>query len=173
MNRFHNHSGPRIVAVVVALAIATFGAALAVNGLAGADAADERQTGDPSDTRYFGAIPAAYVGPPELVFDEMELLVGAEARRAARVDGIPEDEVGDFYIRDRSGPTVSLPVADDVVVTVVRCGDDGCSEGHPVDYGDFTTSLSGTDDSAAVGSGRYWLTVRDGLVVQIDEQYVP
>jgi hypothetical protein len=128
-----------------------------------------------ADGRYFGAIGAAYVGPPELVFDPMELLVGDAARAAARADGVPEDEILDFYIRNAEHQSLSLPVAGAVVVTRVDSTGSGIVEGVPGDYDAFTLSFDeNTSDGAYGGAdGRYSVTVEDGFVVRIDEQYLP
>lgn len=129
-----------------------------------------------TDGRRFGRISAAYVGPPELVFDPMEFLVGDEAERAARADGVPEDDIRDFYIRNPEEGTVSLGVASDVVVTRVDCSGGGCVEGRAGDYDAFTLSFDPErrgDDGYRGADGWYWLTIKDGIVVSIDEQYVP
>lgn len=128
-----------------------------------------------ADGRHFGTIAAAYVGPPELAFDPMEFLVGDAAKEAARADGVPENDFRDFYIRNKEKRTVSVPVAGDVAVTRVDCSDSGCAEGAPGDYDAFTISFDGETDPQGQyrgDTGWYWVTVENGFVVRIDEQYV-
>ena len=129
------------------------------------------------DGKHFGSISAAYVGPPELVFDDMELLVGSEARAAALADGVAADDIGDFHIRNLTSTARSLPVADDVVVTRVDCSGAGCVERTPTSYDDFTLSFDADrdgDTDAALGAGRvFWIVIESGHVIRIDEQYLP
>lgn len=81
------------------------------------------------DGRHDGAVLAAYVGPPELVF----------APRGAT-------------------DTVSLPVAGDVVVTIL----DPSGDPVEIDYDSFTITLDGS-------SAEHSITVDDGLVVRIEQ----
>ena len=122
---------------------------------------------DLPDGRHFGQLSAAYVAPAELVFDLQELLTGAEAQEAAREDGVPAEDVHDFYIRDVNPRLRSLPVSGDVVVTLVDCGGAGCVEGAPASYDALTRMLE------ADASTSWWLTIEAGEVVRIDQQYLP
>jgi len=104
-----------------------------------------------SDGRHFGWLRAAYVAPDEVVFDVAELIPG-------------DTEDGAYTIRDTDGGNLTLPVDDGVVVTVVTC-EAACNEGASLDYGALTRAVRDGD--------AYWLTVEDGLVVGIDQQYLP
>jgi hypothetical protein len=102
------------------------------------------------DGRHFGRIVAAYVAPDELVFDVQDLIPG-------------DTEDGAYTIRDVEPGNVSLPVASDVTVTRVSC-DAGCAEGITGDYGTLTTTVQPSDG--------YRVTIEDGVVVAIDQQYL-
>lgn len=106
------------------------------------------------DGRHFGRFRGAYVAPAEVVFDRMELIGG-------------DHEDGAYRTRAIDGPH-PLPVHGDVVVTKVVCGDGGCTEGVPAEYGELTRQVEANPNGHA-----YWVTVRDGSVVRIDEQYLP
>ena len=134
--------------------------------LAGAPEGDAPRT-DLPDGRHFGQLSAAYVAPAELVLDLQELLTGDEAREAAWEDGVPADDVHDFYIRNVNPRLRSLPVTGDVVVTVVDCSGAGCVEGAPASYDSLTRMLEGD------ASTSWWLTIEAGEVVRIDQQYLP
>lgn len=115
----------------------------------------------PADGRHFGY--ARAVRADVLEFDRAELLTGEEARRVAVEDGViaPGDPIeNDAYVRNPDRDVVSLPLAPDVAVTVVRC-DAGCSEGNPGTVADLSADT------------QYWLRLRGGRAVAIDEQYLP
>ena len=122
---------------------------------------------DLADGRHFGQLEAAYVAPAELVLDLQELLTGAEAEAAAHEDGVPAEDVHDFYIRNVNPRLRSLPVSGDVVVTLVDCSGAGCVEGAPGSYDSLTRMLE-RDLSPS-----WWLTIEAGEVVRIDQQYLP
>ena len=133
-----------LVTLVLAAAIVT--AVLAASALTSSAGEDDRR---------FGQLHAAYVAPDEVVFDEMEL-----------VEGDTDD--GAYTVRNPSGTTVALAVAPDVAVTAVDCGRSGCVEGVKVEYAALTRRLAGGDGT----SSYFWLTIDDGVVLRIDEQYL-
>ena len=124
-----------------------------------------------------GASPAA--GPAvTLAFDEAEFLSGKEAQEAAEEDGAvePGEPVpNDYYIRNPDKATKTYPIANDVQITAKRCP--LCRHGKPGELGPFLASfMKGRQTYAAPYRGKYalyWLTIEDGRVVAIDEQYVP
>ncbi|HKB20660.1 MAG TPA: hypothetical protein VKC65_06555 [Gaiellaceae bacterium] len=113
-----------------------------------------------------------------LVFDEAEFLTGKEAQQAAEEDGAvePGEAVpNDYYIRNPDKTTRTLPIANDAEVTAKRC--QPCRNGQPGELGPFLASfMKGRQTYADPYRGKYtlyWLTIEDGQVVAIDEQYVP
>lgn len=118
-----------------------------------------------ADGRHLVSIGGAWVSPPELSFDEVELFVGDEAVAAATADGVDPDEVGDYYIRDREHRSEALPVSLDVAVRVVDCTGSGCVEGSPIGYDEFTVDRD--------ENGHFWITVDGGVVVRIEQMYLP
>jgi hypothetical protein len=149
-----------------AVALATLAGVLAISELRSDGQGGGTVTAPLADGRHFGRLTAAYVAPDEVLFDPAQLLEGEAAREAAIEDGVPADEIGDFYIRDDDGEALSLPVSTAVVVTTVDCSGSGCVEGAAGDYGTLTRTVADTP-------GSYWLVVEDGVVVEIDEQYLP
>lgn len=136
----------RALAVVLAISVAGCGG--------GAD--------EPVDGRYFGYIRAADAA--SIDFDRAEFVTAP---------GAPND----YVIRNESREVEAIPVAEDVDVTAVRCPA-ACREGVPGDYGRFVASFADArprtlaDDYRGPES-QYWITVRRGEVVRIDEQYLP
>jgi hypothetical protein len=114
----------------------------------------------------------------KLAFDEAQFLTGAEAQKAAEEDGaVPPGEPvpNDYYIRNPIKTTRTLRIADDAEITARRC--DLCRHGQPGQLGPFLAAfMKGRQtyaDPYRGKNGLYWLTIEDGEVVAIDEQYVP
>src|SRR5262245_64633258 len=128
----------------------------------------------------FGYIRSVSTAGPAatLAFDEAEFLTGQEAQRAADEDGLiqPGEPVpNDYYIRNPDKSTQTLPIANDAMITAHRCS--LCRNGQPGNLEDFLASFMKTgqtfEDPYRGAEGLYWLTIEDGTVVAIDEQYVP
>ena len=83
----------------------------------------------------------------------------------------------DDYVRNPEHDLLTLDVARDVRVThVQRPG--SCSEGIPGQFDAFAAAFDDPAEKTLMDPYRgshsqYWITVRDGEVVAIDEQYVP
>jgi hypothetical protein len=128
----------------------------------------------------FGYIRSVSTAGPSatFAFDEAEFLTGKEAQRAAEEDGAiqPGEPVpNDYYIRNPDKSTQTLRIATDAKVTARRCS--LCRNGQPGNLEDFLASFMKTGQTYADpyrgAEAQYWLTIEDGTVVAIDEQYVP
>jgi hypothetical protein len=113
----------------------------------------------------------------EVTFDLIQFLTGDEAITAYRED-TPEDPEGDppndYFIRNVNPQLRTLPVADDVAATVVRLGEASGAGSVPSSFEELPAHL----DEQPAADGRlawnpYWLTVEQGEIVAIDEQYLP
>lgn len=115
------------------------------------------------------------VGARSIAFDEIEFLVGEEATAAHRaddpdaVDGPPNDH----HIVNDQVEIIGMPVADQVEVTVVDW--DGSLESQAIAFEDLPDALA--DDPAPddqwLWPTPFWLTVTDGAVTGIEQQYMP
>ena len=128
----------------------------------------------------FGYIRSVSTAGPAatLAFDEAEFLTGDEAQRAAVEDGaLPPGEPvsNDYCIRNPDKSTRTLLVATDAEITARRCP--LCRNGRPGNVEDFLGSFMKKGQTYADpyrgAESLYWLTIEDGTVVTIDEQYVP
>jgi hypothetical protein len=113
-----------------------------------------------------------------LAFDEAEFLTGGAAQQAAAEDGVVvpgESAPNDYYVRNRAETTMTLRIANDAKVTAKRCS--LCRHGRPGELAPFLGAFSkGRQTFADPYRGKYsqyWLTIEDGEVVAIDEQYLP
>jgi hypothetical protein len=134
----------------------------------------------PAPAEHFGYIRSVSTAGPvaTLAFDEAQFLTGADAQKAAEDDGVvaPGEPVpNDYYIRNRDKATRTLRIANDATITAKRCRP--CRNGRPGELGPFLASfMEGRQTFADPYRGKYslyWLTIEDGEVVAIDEQYVP
>jgi hypothetical protein len=99
-------------------------------------------------------------------------------QKAAEEDGaVPPGEPvpNDYYIRNPDKTTRTLRIANDAKITAKRCRP--CRNGQPGELGPFLASfMEGRQTFVDPYRGKYslyWLTIEDGEVVAIDEQYVP
>lgn len=162
--------------------------ATAVLVLAGCGSDSGDGTPEASDTttqkqaagEQFGYIRSVSTAGPAatLAFDKAEFLTGDEAQRAAVEDGaLPPGEPvpNDYYIRNPDKSTRTLLIATDAEITARRCR--LCRNGQPGNVDDFLGSFMKKGqtygDPYRGAESLYWLTIEDGAVVAIDEQYVP
>ena len=120
-----------------------------------------------------------------VVADYVEFLTGDEATIAAREDGVigeDEETPGGFYLRNRNPELRTLPLGDLTVVTVQACFEQGpCADDHAVGIDSWVELFADPDMAEeqlgwfwfGAGFAPYWLTLQDGVVVQIVEQYIP
>jgi len=144
------------------------------------------------DGRYFGYVRAvdATSEPPTLSFDVARFFFGKNVQKAAEKYGAvtPGEAVSnDHYERNSDAQAQTLPVEKDARVTAAgvtriltpqemetRCRS-GCGWVIPASLDEFfraveTEHYDVTTEEAPIP---VWLTIRDGLVVRIDEQYFP
>jgi hypothetical protein len=135
-----------------------------------------------ADGRHFGYVRSvdASSDPATIAFDVAEFLTGQEANDAAEADGVIEEGENvpnDYYIRNEDESSEVLDVSPEVRVTHIQCPD-SCVEGIAGDFDAFAASFddagppSLTDEYRGAAS-QYWVTIEDGDVAVIDEQYLP
>jgi hypothetical protein len=120
------------------------------------------------------------------VADYVEFLTGDEATIAAREDGVigeGEETPGGFYLRNRNPRLRTLTLGDPGVVTVHACflEEGPCPVEQAVDIDTWFELFAKPDMAeeqlgwfwAGAGVAPYWLTLQDGVIVQIVEQYIP
>ena len=137
-------------------------------------------TETPPTAEHFGYIRSVSTAGPTatLAFDEAEFLTGREAQKAAEEDGVvePGEAVpNDYYIRNPDKTTKTIPISNDAEITARRCP--LCRNGRPGELAPFLAAfMKGRQTYAEPYRGKYalyWLTIENGSVVAIDEQYVP
>ena len=164
---------------------------LLTSACGGSGAADEGQpappptqtqtaTATPPTAERFGYIRSVSTAGPTatLAFDEAEFLTGKDAQKVAEEDGVVErgePVPNDYYIRNPEKTTTTFPIANDAEITARRCP--LCRNGRPGELGPFLAAfVKGRQTYAEPYRGKYalyWLTIENGRVAAIDEQYVP
>ncbi|HUH08442.1 MAG TPA: hypothetical protein VML96_11655 [Egibacteraceae bacterium] len=162
-----------ILALAVAAAATACGTTATVEDVAPptADPAEPAVEGPIADGQHFGF--ASDLSPDgSFFFDSVEFLSGQEAVDAARAAGdLPEGEdslPNDFYILNEAPDSVRLSLADSSAVTVFDCTE-ACT---PVTV-NFADLASGAARAFNGDQALYQVTVEDGAVVALDEQYLP
>ena len=114
-------------------------------------------------------------------FDQAEWFNGNEAEKAIREDGLCADpEHGcelpnGFYIRDLDDETVSLQVSEQVFIvmqTLSHRSDGTFNSDEKIDLDRFRKAYN-SESTAHLRLVPYWITVENGIVITIREQYVP
>ena len=120
------------------------------------------------------------VGERTITFDLIQYLSGQAATDAYHEDN-PDDPDGppnDYYIVNDNPRLRTLPVIDDVPVQLVRLHQDENADLDPGTFEEipsYTTEQIGEAEPPPdkLGFNPWWLTVEDGRIVAIEEQYVP
>jgi hypothetical protein len=132
------------------------------------------------DGRQFGYLTDADAQSRLVTFDLAQWLSGDAANRAAVEDGQieqGEEVANDSYVRNINRRTRVLRMSPDARIVIARidctptCDPAGTFEGLAGSFDDDTphdlySPYRGADT-------QYWITVRDGVVVEIEEQYSP
>jgi len=127
------------------------------------------------DGRHFGYIRSIDVESETLVFDLAYFLSGDEANQAAGEHGDETPVPNDYYIVNDNPRLRTLAVATDVEIRVIdwgHCCDLVQGEIQPFVEA-FQTEHHAWNAMYQGGESQYWLTVEGGVVVQIEEQYLP
>ncbi|HVT76446.1 MAG TPA: hypothetical protein VHD87_05410 [Acidimicrobiales bacterium] len=134
--------------------------------------------GDYVNGRHIGLIKAVNADHTVDV-DVVQFLTGQAAIDAYRQDtgdtsGTPDD---DYYVRNQNKLVRHLSLAADAVFRVQSLGQDGTTatspdQGKSVTFADFIGFWSGSHHDQAV-STMFWITLTDGKVVTVEEQFVP
>lgn len=113
--------------------------------------------------------------PMRIRFDLAEMLTGEEANEAAVEDGViaPGEPVpNDYYIRNENPKLRKLPIADAAKVKIVNWDD--CCDSIAGDLDQVAEAFAtGATDGLYRSISPFWITVKDGVVVKLEEQYLP
>jgi hypothetical protein len=130
-----------------------------------------------AEGRSFGIIKSVDATYGTLVFDLEQFFSGDAANRAAREDGVigPNESVdNDYYIRNVNPKLRTVPISSDLQIVLIKWSN-CCEHTFSPNLATFAKAFPGpgpTDDFRGPASP-YWLTVKGGVIVKIEEQYLP
>lgn len=139
------------------------------------------ETGPPpaelDDGEHFGFVEEVDPGGGTLVLDLAYFLTGEAANEAAAEHGDEVPVPNDYYIVNDNDRLRALALADDVELSLLDWND-CCDERFE---GDLETFARAIDEGMVESDGfvyqgtlsPYWLIVEDGVIVRIEEQYLP
>jgi hypothetical protein len=142
---------------------------------------------DPSLVRQFAFISAVDPEASTLVADYAEWFTGDEAAAAAIADGEGASDGTydlEFYIRNQNDRLRTLDVAPGTEVILIACypNEDGpCVTTEAIGLVTFADLIADHESALdtqgwywyGAGEVPFWLTLSDGVVIQIEEQYLP
>lgn len=128
-------------------------------------------TFDPAGGIYAAHVRAFDPTASTLTFDVVQWLTGDDAVEAYRHDepGTTDGPPNDYYVVNQSHTERTVPVAPDVTVGLVRLATTGTVDVKPGTFSELPGYVPAGDPATTV----YWLTVADGTVTGICEQYRP
>jgi hypothetical protein len=130
------------------------------------------------DGEHFGFVQSVDVAGGTMVFDLAYLLTGEEANQAAAEHGDEVPVPNDYYIVNDNPKLRTLVLAPDLELALLdwnHCCDTFIE-------GDLTTFASAVEADEIVTVGEqiyygslspYWVTVEEGVVTRVEEQYLP
>lgn len=128
------------------------------------------------DGRHFTYIKDVYTvdGSTILVVDYAQMLTGDEAAAAATAAGEESPPPHDYFIVDENMLLRTFPVDTTINVRLTSKSDGVQPEGYDVGFGVWQDMFAGTTaDAGIVRVVPYWITVEGGVIMAIEEQYLP
>jgi hypothetical protein len=119
------------------------------------------------DGRHFGYITTLVAGHDEISgqFDLAKLLTGDEAAQAQQAAGV--EEPLDYYITNVNPK--ERPIVVDPEATVLDVDYDHCCEPTSTDPASWVADREARDETRTAA----YITIKDGVVTKIEEQYLP
>jgi hypothetical protein len=134
-----------------------------------------------ADGRYFGALVAVGVGqePPRLVIDLEKYLTGDAAMRWEIAHGVPPQDRYDNVIENTNPAWHTIEIAPNATVSVLALGTGspfrhvgkGLVGTHRISLAEFGDPKGGEYGTLVHHDSPYWITVSNGRVTGIEEQY--
>lgn len=106
--------------------------------------------------------------------DYAEILGGAEAAAAATAHGDESPPPNDYYIVNDNPKLREFPAQSNMTVKVVsQSGGGVVTEGYSMPLGAWCDVLAGMSADDFVKGRPYWITVKNGTIVALEEQFLP
>lgn len=122
-----------------------------------------------TDGRYPAHLTAVNVAERTITFDVVQFLTGDAATKAAEEDGAEAPPPNDYYIRNTNPALRTMPVPADATITVNTLE----SETTGSSTKDVAITLERLASYQDLAGYTFWLTVKDGVITVVAEQFVP
>lgn len=125
------------------------------------------------DGRHFAYVKKLSGVPPDarMTFDLAEFLTGDAAARAAAEHGDESPPPNDYYIVNDNPLLRTLPLSSSVTIRAIDWMQ--CCESIALSYPDWAAAVEQPTDSLRGSASQYWITVKSGTIVAVEEQYLP
>jgi hypothetical protein len=111
---------------------------------------------------------------PELTVDYAQMLSGAEAAAAATAAGDDSPPPNDYYIVNQNPKLRTFPADAGMTVRMTSSAQGTQPEGYDMPFGQWYDAFSGMSGSfPSIRDVPYWITIENGTIVMIEEQYLP
>ena len=125
------------------------------------------------DGRYFVFVEKLHGVPPDatMTFDLAYFLTSDAANQAAADHGVETPVPNDYYIVNDNPRLRTMTMSPTVEILVVDWTN--CCNTTSVPYPDWAAAVKSPTDALHGTASGYWMTVQDGLIVKLEEQYTP
>ena len=126
------------------------------------------------DGRHFGDIVSIDVEEQTLVLDLAYFLMGDEANEAAEVHGDEVPVPNDYYIVNDNPKLRTFPVQSGISVQVLNWAGNDSSAASMVPFAQWANRMpGGSSPQQEWIRAPYWFTITGGVVVGVEQQYLP
>ncbi len=125
------------------------------------------------DGRYFVFVKKLHGTPPNasMTFDLAYFLTGEAANQAAAEHGVQTPVPNDYYIVNDNPRLRTLPLSPTVDTQAIDWTN--CCELTSVPYTDWAAAVRDSTDALHGAESGYWITVQQGRIAMLEEQYTP
>jgi hypothetical protein len=111
---------------------------------------------------------------PRLTVDYAQMLGGAEAAAAAAAAGDESPPPNDYYIVNENPRLRSFPVDASLTVRMTSTAEGTRPDGYDMAFAQWFDAYSGMSGTfPAIRDVPYWITIENGTIAAIEEQYLP
>ncbi len=112
-------------------------------------------------------------GGTYLTVDYAEMLTGKAAADAAAAAGLESPPPNDYFISNSNTKLREFPVDTAINVTLTSTIEGVRPEGYAVPFGEFQNIFNGASAGPDLSRQPFWITIKDGTITIIAEQYLP
>ncbi len=112
-------------------------------------------------------------GGTYLTVDYAEMLTGKAAADAAKAAGQESPPPNDYFISNTNAKLREFPVDTSINVTLTSTSEGVKPEGYTVPFGDFENIFNKVTAGPDLTRQPFWITIKDGTITIIAEQYLP